>query len=187
MDLKLKPHEWADGEAYTVHIDGGGEKVSDAVGYLWRRTPEAWGFMPGDTFDPSYEGAPTIHCSDPAGAIMQVKDRLKVVEVPADRLSNAQMYGVTSQHLITLAVLAKSTNSRPGFISALASAVARSVVVELRPDGEAAFMRAFTDEVVTNIKSQRTMDSASEALATAFAALFKDDEASDEAPHLQHH
>lgn len=187
MDLKLKPHEWADGEAYTVHIDGGGEKVSDAVGFLWRRTPETWGFMPGDKFDPSDDSAPTITCDNAGGAIQQVRDHLKVVEMPIDRLSNAQMYGVTSQHLITLAMLAKATQSRPGFISALASAVARSVVAEMRKDGEDAFMRAFIDEVTTNIKGQRTLESASEALAGAFAALFKTADEDEVKPSPQHH
>lgn len=188
MDLKLKPHEWADGEAYTVHIDGGGEKLSEAVGFLWRRTPETWGFMPGNTFDPSNDRTPTIHCDTQGEAIAQVGERLKVIELPADRLSNAQMYAVTSQHLTTLAMLAKETNSRPGFLSALASSIAQGVVVGgMSEENEAAFMRAFIDEIVSSIKTQRMLQSASEALAGAFATLFKQDEDSDEQPSPQHH
>lgn len=187
MQLKLRPHEWDGGEAYTVHIDGGGERMSEAVGYLWRSAPDAFSFVPGDRFDPTTDGAPKIHCDTAAEAVNQVAEKLKAVEIPAERMSNAQMYGVTGQMLVTLAALAKATDSRPGFISALASAVARSVVIDLRTESGTAFLRAFFDEVEANIKAQRTISSASDALANAFAALFKSDEDSDGKPSPQHH
>lgn len=187
MDLKLKPLEWPDGEAYTVHIDGGGERISETVGHLWRSAPGVFSFAPGDTFNPSIDDGPKIHCDTAVEAAGQVADKLKLVELPKDRLSNAQMYGLSGQLLVTLASLAKATDSRPGYISALASAVARSVVVDLRPESEEAFMKAFLDEVVTNIKGQRTIGSASEALAAAFAALFKSDDEPDDRPGPQHH
>jgi hypothetical protein len=186
MQLKLKPHEWADGEAYTVHIDGGGEKVSEAMGFLWRSAPGAFSFAPGDTFDPNQDAA-TINCDTAAEAASEVADKLKVVELPADRMSNAQMYGVTSQVLVTLAMLAKATDSRPGFVSAIASAAARSVVMDMPATAEAAYMKAFIDEVVANIKSQRTINSASDALATAFAALFKSDKDDEAKPGAKPH
>ncbi len=188
MDLKLKPYEWADGEAYTVHIDGGGERVSEAVGHLWRSAPGVFSFVPGDTFDPSIDECPKIQCDTAAEAAVKVADNLKLVELPKDRLSNAQMYGIAGQHLVTIAALAKATDSRPGYISALASAVARSIVIDLRPESEEAFMKAFIDEVVTNIKGQRAIGSAGEALAAAFAVLFKrDEETPDETTGPKHH
>jgi hypothetical protein len=187
MQLRLRPHEWDGGEAYTVHIDGGGERMSDAVGYLWRSAPDAFSFAPGDRFDPTTDGAPKIHCDTAAEAVKQVAEKLKAVELPTERMSNAQMYGVTGQMLGTLAALAKATDSRPGFISALASAVARSVVVDLRAESGAAFLRAFFDEVDANIKAQRTISSASDALANAFAALFNNDDDGEGPPGQRHH
>lgn len=180
MEVKLDPHEWADGEAYAACLDVEGSR-SPVIGYLWRVGPAAWKFSSSQTFDPARDDAVTFDGATADDIAPKLAERFRVIQVPGDRLSNLRMYELTGELLTTLAVLAKHTDARPGFISGLASAVARSIVADLRPDGEAAFLRAFNDEINTHVGRMRLATEAASALAATFAALMvKDDD--DDSP-----
>lgn len=179
MQVKFDDHPWADGEAYRIRLDGGGEGEDPAVGFAWRVDANTWRFASGDRFDPEAKG-PTIEAATVEQARELIAERFHTIEIPNDRLSNERMHDITSQMLLILAELAKRTNARPGYVAALAEGVARHAVTEMQPVGDTQFLEAFQSGLTESVKTMRAMSEARHAFAATFAELFK--QATDDEP-----
>jgi hypothetical protein len=184
MDIRLEPVAWEGGEAFRISFDGDGESLDGCLGHAWRKDADTWALSARDPMDTDDENAATLKAETSEALRILLASRFRAIEIPNDRLSIQRMHEVTAQVLIVLAMLAKRTGARPGFIAALAGAVARTVVADIKPDGEAAFLAAFDAELKADITTMRAMGEMQRAFAHTFAELFKtdDDEAGEAAP-----
>lgn len=167
MKIKFEKHDWAGSEAYRISADDGDDET---IGFVRRIGPDTWRFITGTKFDPHAEG-PALKAETAKELQEIIAERFHKISLPGNRLTSERMHELVSDMLGMLAALARQSNSRPGYITAITDAIARVVVRDIGPDGEASFLDSMNKELLKAIATHRQVADTHKTFAATFIEM----------------
>lgn len=192
MEVELKAVAGAEVESYHVRMietDRRGKHI--VLGLCKRSGPNEWQFTPMSVIGKGGEEpvqftetiSLTLNAKDREELAGVIEQRFGAIDLPADRLRTATMERIADTMIASVQLLARRTNSLPGFSAAASRALARMIVEDLKPGHEAEYKAHFMQQVEAHVESLRAIGSIRTRIEAAMQNVFKaGDGAEDEEP-----
>lgn len=181
MKVELEP---IGGEPGTFTVRGVEEGSSDArgivIGRVKRDDETSWTFTLKPEKAPDTEAIDiTLIAATEDELRAVIRDRFGLMELPADRLTDDTMRDAAVGVMRTLATLAATTKTVPGFSSALVHHLGLIAALSIKPEHREDFFANVNERVRFNaaeaLRAKERADKLRDALAPALDALVKGD------------